>query len=235
MANQLEPGDVVMCTVERIAGAVVFVKIDNNGQGSIVLSEVAPGRIRNLRDYVVPKKRIICKVLRISNEHVDLSLRRVTPKEQKELREQYKLEKSYTSILKNNLKNANELITKIKENETLYEFFERAKTDTKTLETMLGKENAKKIAEILKTQKQRKKIVRKEFQLSSEKPNGITLIKEVIGNVKGVQVNYLSAGTFTIEAQEEDLKKADTKIREILNNVEKQAKKREMKFSVVEK
>jgi len=60
----LEVGDVVMCTVEKIAGTVVFVKIDENGEGSIVLSEIAPGRIRNLRDYVIPKKRIICKCIR---------------------------------------------------------------------------------------------------------------------------------------------------------------------------
>ncbi len=82
-----------MCTVDKIAGTVVFVTIDGNGQGSIVLSEIAPGRIRNLRNYVVPKKRIICKVLKISRDYVALSLRRVTQKERKELLNQYKQEK----------------------------------------------------------------------------------------------------------------------------------------------
>ena len=88
--TQLEIGDIVMCTVEKIVGTIVFVKIDGDGQGSITLSEIAPGRIRNLRDYVVPKKRIICKVLRISGDRIDLSLRRVTQKEQKEVKEKYK-------------------------------------------------------------------------------------------------------------------------------------------------
>ena len=76
MGSQLEVGDIVMCTVERIVGTTVFVKIDGNGEGSIILSEIAPGRIRNLRDYVVPGKRIVCKVLSI-REHAILSLRRV--------------------------------------------------------------------------------------------------------------------------------------------------------------
>ena len=76
---ELEEGDVVLCTVERIVGTIVFVRIKGDGEGSITMSEIAPGRIRNLRDYVVPKKKIVCKVLRISpNRNTDLSLRRVT-------------------------------------------------------------------------------------------------------------------------------------------------------------
>jgi translation initiation factor 2 alpha subunit (eIF-2alpha) len=55
----LDVGEIVMCTVDRIVGTIVFVKIDGNGEGSIILSEIAPGRIRNLRDNVVPKKRIV--------------------------------------------------------------------------------------------------------------------------------------------------------------------------------
>ena len=90
-----EEGDSVLCTVERIAGTTVFVKIENNGEGSIILSEIAPGRIRNIRDYVVPKKQIVCKVLRISGDRIDLSFRRVTQKEQKEIKEKTKQEKSY--------------------------------------------------------------------------------------------------------------------------------------------
>ena len=81
---ELEQGDVVLCTVEKINGTIVFVNIDDlNKQGSIILSEIAPGRIRNLRDYVVPKKKIVCKVLRETDRgDLHLSLRRVTQKEQ---------------------------------------------------------------------------------------------------------------------------------------------------------
>src|SRR3989344_2343925 len=97
---KFEEGEIVICTVDRIVGTVVFVKIDGNGEGGIILSEIAAGRIRNLRDYVVPQKRIVCKVLRVSGDRVDLSLRRVTQKERKEIVERDKQEKSYKSILK---------------------------------------------------------------------------------------------------------------------------------------
>ena len=102
---EFEQGDIVSCTVDRIVGTTVFVKIDGtNKEGSIILSEVAPGRIRNLREYVVPKKTIICKVLRVSGENIHLSLRRVKEKEKKEILEQNKLERSYLKIMKTILK-----------------------------------------------------------------------------------------------------------------------------------
>ena len=96
----IEVGDILLCVVEKIEGTVVFVKLPDGSQGSIVLSEIAPGRIRNLRDYVFPGKNIVCKVLRIGSGRIDLSLRRVTPKEIKDLREDLNLEKSFWDIKK---------------------------------------------------------------------------------------------------------------------------------------
>ena len=128
----MEEGDIVLCTVDRIIGTNVFVKIDGEEKdGSINLSEIAPGRIRNLRDYVFPKKRIVCKVLRTSGESLSLSLRRVTPKEKNELLEGIKQEKSYEKILKTILKEqAEEIIEKIKKKENLHEFLENSKKDS---------------------------------------------------------------------------------------------------------
>src|SRR3989344_8819798 len=102
----LEIGDFVICIVDRIVGTIVFVKIEGEErEGSLILSEVAPGRIRNLRDYVVPKKMIVCKILSISpNGNINLSLRRVSEKERKETLNEYKQEKSYLKILKSLLK-----------------------------------------------------------------------------------------------------------------------------------
>jgi translation initiation factor 2 alpha subunit (eIF-2alpha) len=231
MTKNLEPGDIVMCTVDRIVGTVVFVKIDGNEvTGSIILSEIAPGRIRNLRDYVVPKKTIICKVLRISSGHVDLSLRRVTPKEQKEIKEKNKLEKSYKSILKTVLKEKAEGILE-KEN-SIYDLLEEAKVDPKELEKIIGKENTQKILEILKSQKQRKFEIKKEFLLGTNKPNGVVLIKEILGAIKEAQVKYIAAGKYYLKTEAEDPKKADNMLREILSEIEKKTKKYGLEFSI---
>jgi translation initiation factor 2 alpha subunit (eIF-2alpha) len=48
---ELEPGDLILCTVDRIVGTTVFVKMQGTDkEGSIVFSEVSPGRIRNIRE-----------------------------------------------------------------------------------------------------------------------------------------------------------------------------------------
>lgn len=236
MVQKLEIGDIVMCTIEKIEGTVVFASIDGNGTGSIVLSEVAPGRIRNLRDYVVPKKRVVCKVLRISGNHIDLSLRRVTQKEQKEIRERYKLEKSYKNIIKTNIKNkGDEVIKEIEKDQTIYDFVEESKINPKILEKLVGKKDCEKILEIIKNQKKRKLEIKKEFGLKSNKSEGINIIKKILDKFKEVKINYISAGKYTIKIETDDPKKGDNKIREILENIEIDAKKQGAEFSIKEK
>lgn len=232
----LEPGDIVMCTVERIVGTTVFVKIDDNGEGTIILSEIAPGRIRNLRDYVVPKKRIVCKVLRISRDRIDLSLRRVTPKEQKELLEIYQQEQSCKSILKTVLgEKSQETIEKICSTGNVSEFFDAAKKDKKELEKIVGKANAEKIISILKTQKQKTYEIKKEISLTTTKANGLSLIKEILGKTNGVKVKYVAAGKYFLIAESTDPKKAENVLKTDIENIEKNAKKFGLDFSIKEK
>ncbi len=230
----LEVGDLVLCTVDRIVGTEVFVKIDNYGEGGIVMSEVAPGRIRNLRDYIVPKKRIVCKVLRVSeNGNVDLSLRRVTQKERKEVIEKDKQEKSYLSIIKSiSPNNYQEIIKKITEKEDLPSFFERAKEHPEILNEIFGKENSEKLVEILKTQKKKKTIIKKEIHLTTTKSEGILLIKELLGIFKEITIKYISAGRYLLEMETEDAKTADKKLKEMIESCEKSCKKAGVEFSV---
>lgn len=234
---ELEEGDIVLCTVDRIVGTVVFVKIDNNGEGSIITSEIAPGRIRNLREYVVPKKRIVCKVLRVSlNGNVNLSLRRVTLKEKKEILEQDKQEKSYASVLKSILGNkAEEKIKEIEKTDNLFDFMQEAKENPKKLEKIVGKEDAKKILDIVKIQKQKKATLKKEILLTTTKSNGLELVKNVLGNIKEAEIKYISAGKYSIKIEKDNIKTADNILKEILKEIENRAKKQGFEFSVKEK
>lgn len=232
MTRELEIEDIVICTVERIAGTVVFVNIDEFGkQGSIVLSEIAPGRIRNLRDYVFPGKKIICKILRISGDSIDLSLRRVTPKEQKEIRDRTKLKKSYESIFKTILgEKAEKIIYEIEEKEDLYEFMEEARENPEPIEKILGKENAKKILDILNSQKKKKFMIKKEIILTSSNQNGMSEIKKILGNLPRIEVSYISAGHYLLKIEDENPKKADQELKASLKDIEKKAKKEGLRF-----
>ncbi len=233
----LEVGDLVLCTVDRIVGTVVFVKINLEGrevEGNIIMSEVAPGRIRNIRDYVVPKKKIVCKVLRISqNGNIDLSLRRVTQKEKKEVLEQAEQEKNYIGVLKGILKEkADDVIKKISEKDNITSFLEEAKSNPEKLEKIIGKENSKKIVDILKTQKKKKRIIKKEIFLTSTKSDGIILIKKILGNFKEANIKYISAGKYNLEIESDDIKTADKNMQRIIDSIEKESKKLGVEFSV---
>jgi len=229
----------VLCTVEKISGTVVFVTIHLPGQdleGSIILSEIAPGRIRNLRAYVVPKKKIVCKVLRVSGDRIDVSLRRVSQKEKKEVLDQQKQEQSCKSVLKSVLgEMAKDIIGEISKKESLYNFCERIKGDTCELEKLTSKENSKKIQDILKTQKTKTCTIKKEFILNSSAPDGLTKIKKILGEIKNVEVNYISAGKYTLKAESDNLKTADNLLKTVLEEMEKKTKKQGLNFSVKEK
>ncbi len=236
---ELEEGDVVLCTVERIQKTIVFVKVhgykkdSKELEGSIITSEIAPGRIRNIRDYVVPNKKIVCKILRISGDRIDLSLRRVTKKEQKEVMDEYNQEKSYISIIKSIIgEKIKDIVKKIEKKQRVYDFIEEAKENPKELGRLIGTEDTNKVLKIINTQKTRKSIIKKDFELSSFKPEGIKLIKEILKNVKGAKIKYVSAGKYNIIKEAEDLKKADQKMTEILENISKKAKKLGLEFEI---
>ena len=236
---ELEEGDVVLCAVDRIEKTVVSVRIIDVGkglEGSIITSEIAPGRIRNIRNYVVPNKIIVCKILRISGDRIDLSLRRVSQKEKKEVLDHHNQEKSYISILKSILGDkAEKIIKDIQKKERLYDFIEEAKEDSKNIKKIIGETDAKKILDIIKKQKQKKAAIKKEFYLKSTNPNGLSLIKEILGNIKDAEIKYISAGKYTIRAESTDIKKTDQHIKRILEEISEKIKKLGMEFSVKEK
>jgi len=229
---ELQDGDVLLCTVDRILGTTVFVRInDLQKEGSIILSEIAPGRIRNLRDYVVPKKIIVCKVLRISGENINLSLRRVTPKEKKEAIEKYNLERSYLGVLRSVLKeNTKDIVDKIKKIQKVYDFLEFSKKDPTELEKITGKENAKKILDILKNQKKKSIILKKEITFFTSAPEGIKIIKELLEKQKEVEIRYIHAGKYSIKRKDENLKMADEKIKKTIDELEIKAKEKEIQI-----
>ena len=151
--------------------------------------------------------------------------------EQKEVLEQHKIEKSYTSVLKTILKEkTSEIIEKIKQISNIYDFLEEAKENIEKLEKLVGKENAKKIIEILKTQKKKTAILKKIITMHSTNPNGLSQIKELLENQKEVEIKYIAAGKYSIKREDKNMKQADIKITEIIKKIEEQSKKLGLEF-----
>jgi translation initiation factor 2 alpha subunit (eIF-2alpha) len=229
--REYHEGDIVLCTVIDVVKTTVFVETIDGRKGSIVFSEVAPGRIRNIRDYVVPKKVIACKILSMGQDHLFLSLRRVKEKERKELIELYKKERSTESLVKKIIgEKAIEIIKKINEKTSLIELFEKAKQNPKVLEEYFTKSETEKIAVILVEKKEKEKEIKKEFSLSCKESDGINKIKSLLGSHSNIY--YLGSSKFMIKEISSNLKQADTKINQVLETIEKNAKKQKCEFAL---
>jgi len=236
--QQLEEGQLVLCTVTKILGTIVFVKIQNHDtEGTITFSEISPGRIRNIRDYAFPGKKIICKILQIRSSDPSLSLRRVKLKEKTEFNEKLRQEKSIKAIFKTVLKeDSEEILETIIKSQDLSELVEDSKSDINLLTKFVPKAKAQEIIKIINEKKTKEKSTTRNFNLSSKEPEGIitikSTIKESLENIPA-KITYLAAGRYSIKIKSQDLKKADTQINTILESLESAAKQKNLQFSTV--
>ena len=234
--EQFEEGQLVLCTVDKVMGTTVFVKIQENGEGIITTSEIAPGRIRNIRDYVVPNKKIVCKILRIQGDKIQLSLRRVKPNERKEFLDRVEKEKSHRAVLKTVLgeESAKKLIEKITQEQALNDFFGNLEGNKKILEKEITKEQFEKLIKNFELKKEKPKQIKQVFRLSSKSSEGIVTIKNILKESckDNCNINYLAAGKYSITLEGSNLKEINHKIQNNLQNVEQLAKKNHCEFLV---
>lgn len=225
--------DLVLCTVQKIEDAVVFVDVEGNGQGSLVPSEIAAGRIRNIRDYVYPNKKIVCKILRIQNNHPQLSLRRVTAKEREEVLERHKKGKILESILKVCLKDPEKVIEKIKENYDLSDFLDELKEKPEIAEKFMTKAEANSLKEKLSEKKEKEKEVKKIIILKTNSPTGLEDIKEIL-KISDMEIKYLGSSKFSITKKAKDFKEANNSLTRALDSIKQKAKEKKAEFEIKE-
>lgn len=232
-----QEGDVILCTVERIEPTSVFVRLPDGKEGTLIISEIAPGRIKNLREYVMPNKKIVCKIMRLSGDRIDVSLRRVSSKEKNEVMDKYKQEQqarsAFNQILKEKAKDIEEKI--LIDFPSLHDFLAKAKEDIKVINNYLPAEFRESISKII--QKKQKDIeVKKTFKMKCLAEEGILKIKKILSiSDKNAKITYLAAGNFQIVIKAENYKIANQKMLELLENLEKQAKQNKCEFEVSEK
>ena len=188
--------DLVLCTVKKIEGTTVFLELEDGTSASMVLSEVAAGRIRNLRSYVSPGKRIVCKVLRISGDRIEMSFRRVTGKERDRVLEVNKKEKILKGMLKTVAEEPEKIIEKIKKEYDILDFFESIQENPRIFERFLPLKDAEKIMKIFSDKREKEKFVEKNFFLKSLGENGAEDIRNIL-NV-GAEIRYLGSSKFLL-------------------------------------
>ncbi len=223
-----EESELVLCTITSVQFHSVFVNIDDyNKTGLIHISEVSPGRIRNIRDFVKEGKKIVCKVLRVSREkgHIDLSLRRVNESEKRRKIDEIKRQQNAEKIIeiaaeKIGIKKENlyEIISEAaaKRYASLHEFFEQSAADKSLLDSLgMGKDQLKLVEEIIKQRIKPSEVqISGKLKITTYAPNGIDTIKESLKKAeeaaKGeVSINYLGSGLYRFMLKAPDYKKAE--------------------------
>lgn len=233
-----EESEVVICTVTSVQYSSVFVNIDfYNISGMIHISEIAAGRIRNIRDYVKEGKKVVCKVLRVYPEkgHVDLSLRRVNERERKEKINEVKLEQKAESIIehvaKENKIEPNKLYDEIAKNilknyEYLHLAFEDIVAGNFKLE--IDKKISKQIEDLVNQRFKPKFIeIKGILTLTSYESNGIDIIKDALleAEKEGTKIKYLGGGKYEISVIGTDYKEAEPKLKKATEIISEKMKK----------
>ena len=226
-------GDIVIGKVVRVEPTAVFVELAPGHEGAMVMSEVAAGRIRNLREYVFVNKQIVCKILQINKDHIQLSLRRVTGKEREEAQERFKKERTLMSVCKSILKDAKKVLDKIELDIPLADFYDQVKENPERIKPYVTKEEAEKMIAALKTKEDGKKVVKKTFTLTTTSETGLTDIKNVLTSVKA-SIAYLGSSKFTLSVEDKEFKQAHAKALTLLEQIAKKAKDAKMHYALKE-
>jgi translation initiation factor 2 subunit 1 len=209
-----EESEVVLCTVTKILPHSVFVNLDDyKKSGMIHISEISPGRIRNLNDYVTVSKKIVCKVLaiRVDKGHIDLSLRRVSEGQRREkvnqLKKEQKAEKLIDMLAKDLKADVKKLYVQIskpilEEYEYVHEGFEDIVNEELDIATLkLDAKMQKDLHELIKQRMVPPEVtIEGNLTLRSYAPDGLELIKDAIRNIQddAIILRYLGAGRYKV-------------------------------------
>ncbi|MEX2703868.1 MAG: translation initiation factor IF-2 subunit alpha [Candidatus Freyarchaeota archaeon] len=236
-----EKGDLVIGTVTRIANHGAYVQLDeyDNKEGMIHISEIALSWVRNIRNFVREKQKVVAKVLRINPQKgfIDLSLRRVTEQQKRQKIQEWKRAQKAEKLLEMAAMKLGKTLDEAYEEVgwkledaygSIYNGFELvSEKGTKPLEDLGIKEDwIETISEIAKTHVEPPKVnIARTVEMTCWKRPGIDAIKkafkDAINAVKDeesvVNIYTLGAPKYRIEITADDYKQAETTLEKIVN------------------
>ena len=227
-----EEDELVLCTVTAIHYHSVFVNLDEFGKsGMIHISEISPGRIRNIRDYVKEGKKIVCKVLRIHMDkgHIDLSLRRVNEGQKKEkissIKHEQLAEKIVEQIAKQRKEKLEDLYAELTKTifekyDSLFDAFDDVSAGRAKLEDMgIKPDVAKPLGELISLRIKPSEIeIGGGLTLQSYLPDGVSVIKEAVKKAGNkAEIKYRGAGVYSVKVKSLEYKDAEKDLKEFID------------------
>jgi translation initiation factor 2 subunit 1 len=236
-----ESGDLVIATIESVMDYGAYANLDEyNKRGFLHISEISSARIRNIRDFVREKQKMVLKVLHVNLEkgHIDLSLRRVTKRERIEKIKSWKKDRKGEVLLRAVAEKVglpiHEVYQKagviLEEKFGLYEGFEKViKDGTEALTKLdIPEDIAQAIAQVAEERIRIKLVkVRGTLEIRCPKPNGVKCIQEAITDAKKsqkakdakIEFAVIAAPKYSIEVAADNWKRAEELLEKVSQSV----------------
>lgn len=230
-------GELVLCTVTKIHPHGVFANLEEyaNKSGMIHISEIAPGRIRNIREFVKEGKVVVCSILRINVErgYIDLSLRRVNENQRRKkvnaIKQEQKAEKIVENLAKELKRDLREVYQEVTEKvfekyTSLYGCFEEIAKEQETLKNVgFIKSYAPQLEALIKLRiKPPIVYIKGKLSIVSYEPKGVETVKKALTAAKetgknALDIKYLGAGKYGFTVNAEEYKAAEQILKEAVD------------------
>lgn len=230
------PKSLVLVKIDKIEkyGAYCRLIEFNNIEAFIPLKEVSSGWIKNIHEFLHKGRTMVCRVIHTDPQKgtIDVSLKRVTPKDSKEKISAYNFEKRVSSLFNQAIRTTgaprqsdkmNELL--ISEFGTYTNFHNNMLDNTPLFEnSKIPKKLKQAYVSVIESSRKKKKywvsytITITDYNMA----NGINEIKKALAGIqkKGVSVNYLGAPKYLFTSTGSDYLEAEDNIKEAVKSLQ---------------
>jgi translation initiation factor 2 subunit 1 len=244
-------GELVVCKITKLHPNSAFAElIEYKKTGMIHVSEVALKWVRDIRDFLKENQYLVCRVMRVEDDRISLSAKRVRREEAdrrlNEFKRENKAEKLLELVGKKMGKSVDDIYREIghrlqEEFGSLSKAFEFAFKKPELLES---KGVPKKWTDVLveiarKSYGEKVYEVKAKLNLVCYRPDGIGIIKKALLKAEGdgIEVKYITAPEYMLVASGKNYKEIESKIRKAAEEITNEIKKHkgQCSFELLEK
>ncbi|MCL4411329.1 S1 RNA-binding domain-containing protein [Candidatus Marsarchaeota archaeon] len=234
------PNTLVIAQVTKIMRFGAYCKLleYNNIEAFLPFREISSGWIKNIHEFLHPEQKIVCKVIYIDRNKgtIDISLKKVTPKDSKVKINAYNLEHRLNSIFLQAVRASGEDRQKEQlAQQALSEFGSYTalvQAATGVTDEWKGSKLPKKLKDAIlsiieASRKRRKYEVAYMMKLStSNTTSGISELNSALLDAEksGVSIMYISAPKYRMDAQGKDYSDAENKIKAAIELIRSKVK-----------
>ncbi len=235
-------GDIYVCTVKKLLQHGIIVEVSElNVEGFVHISELSKRWVKDVKTVAKEGDRIVCKVLKLGPQSIELSAKRVTDNEKKQALRIWSIENRLEKLFEKRLgSTAQIMISKIKGRyHNLYSFYSDVskKGEPSLSDFKLNKETIRDILDFIEKTK-RRITIRTELTVENFGESGVDGIKTLLcgkyAKKEYYSIKYIKAPHYLLTVNADDTKKTLSENKRILDGLEKESKALGIKFSYKE-